>query len=143
MSDNTIQLGQLGIKYIVDGSATKTLGAFELTVPPGSNVPPPHSHSHNEECVYVLEGVLRYTVGDLTRDLAVGQCMTTPKGVVHAFSNPFASTAKAFIVQSPDIGEQYFLDIADVMGAGGPPDKAALVSVMTRYGLVPAPARAA
>jgi len=69
--------------------------------------------------------------------------MTTPKGVVHAFSNPFAATAKALIVQSPDIGAQYFRDVAAVAGAGGPPDKAALVSVMARYGLVPAPVRAA
>lgn len=143
MSDIPIQVGQLGIKYIVDGSATQTLGAFELTVPPGSNVPPPHSHSNNEECVYVLEGMLRYCVGEVTRDLTVGQCMTTPKGVVHAFANPFAATAKALIVQSPDIGAQYFRDVAAVLGAGSPPDKAALMSVMARYGLVPAPVRAA
>ena len=42
---------------------------FELTVPPASNAPPPHSHSNNEELVYVLEGTLRYTVGADTRDL--------------------------------------------------------------------------
>ncbi|NMM77116.1 cupin [Acidovorax sp. SRB_14] len=133
-----IKVGQLGIHYIVDGSSTAGLGMFELTVPPGSNVPPPHSHSNNEECVYVLEGTLRYTVGAQTRDLAPGQSMGTPKGVVHAFSNPFHETARALIVQSPDIGAQYFRDIAAVVNAGGPPDKAALVSIMSKYGLVPA-----
>ena len=133
-----IKVGQLGINYIVDGTSTSSLGVFELTVPPGSNVPPPHSHSNNEECVYVLEGILRYTVGSETRDLAVGQSMSTPKGVVHAFANPFGNTAKALIVQSPDIGPQYFRDVAAVVSAGGPPDKAALVAVMSRYGLVPA-----
>lgn len=111
---------------------------FELTVPAGSNVPPPHNHSNNEECVYVLEGMLRYTVGSETRDLAAGQSMRTPKGVVHAFANPFPTTAKALIVNSPDIGPQYFRDVAAVVNAGGPPDKAALVAVMSRYGLVPA-----
>jgi uncharacterized cupin superfamily protein len=133
-----IKVGQLGINYIVDGSRTSSIGAFELTVPPGSNVPPPHSHSNNEECVYVLEGTLRYTVGSETRDLAVGQSMSTPKGVVHAFENPFDITAKALIVNSPDIGAQYFRDVAAVVSAAGPPDKAALVAVMSRYGLVPA-----
>ena len=34
------------------------MGIFELTVPPASNVPPPHSHSNSEEIVYVLEGTL-------------------------------------------------------------------------------------
>lgn len=138
MSANEIKAGQLGINYIVDGSRTKSLGMFELTVPPGSNVPPPHSHSNNEECVYVLAGKLRYSVGAETRDLTAGQTMSTPKGAVHAFSNPFAETARALIVLSPDVGAQYFKDVAAVINAGGPPDKSALVSVMSRYGLVPA-----
>lgn len=141
MSSSMIKVGQLGINYIVDGASTSSLGVFELTVPPGSNVPPPHSHSNNEECVYVLEGTLRYSVGPETRDLSVGQSMSTPKGVVHAFANPFAATARALIMQSPDIGAQYFKDVAAVVNAGGPPDKAALVAVMTNYGLVPAAAK--
>ena len=133
-----IKVGQLGINYVVDGSRTGSIGMFELTVPPGSNVPPPHSHSNNEECLYVLEGTLRYSVGAETRDLTPGQSMSTPKGVVHAFSNPFTETARALVVQSPDIGAQYFRDVAVVVNAGGPPDKAALVSVMSKYGLAPA-----
>jgi len=141
MSTHPIKVGQLGIDYIVDGSATASLGMFELTVPPASNVPPPHSHSNNEECVYVLAGTLRYTVGDETRDLSAGQTMSTPKGVAHAFSNPFAETARALIVLSPDIGAQYFRDVAAVANRGGPPDRAALISVMARYGLVPAAPR--
>ena len=136
MDTAPIKVGQLGINYIVDGSPTKGLGMFELTVPPGSNVPPPHSHSNNEECVYVLAGTLRYSVGSDTRDLTVGQTMRTPKGEVHAFSNPFAETARALIINSPDIGAQYFKDVAAVVNKGGPPDKAALVAVMSRYGLV-------
>ena len=138
MTTNEIKVGQLGINYLVDGSGTESLGMFELTVPPGSNVPPPHSHSNNEECVYVLAGTLRYSVGAETRDLTEGQTMSTPRGVAHAFSNPFAETARALIVLSPDIGAQYFRDVAAVANAGGPPDKVALVSIMARYGLVPA-----
>jgi quercetin dioxygenase-like cupin family protein len=137
MDTTEIKVGQLGINYILDGSHEQSLGMFELTVPPGSNVPPPHSHSNNEECVYVLAGTLRYSVGAQTRDLRPGQSMSTPKGEVHAFSNPFNETARALIVLSPDIGAQYFKDVAAVVNAGGPPDKAALMSVMSRYGLVP------
>jgi hypothetical protein len=77
-------------------------------------------------------------VGSEVRDLTPGQSMHTPKGVVHAFSNPFNQSAKALIVQSPDIGAQYFKDVAGVVNAGGPPDRAALVTIMARYGLVPA-----
>jgi quercetin dioxygenase-like cupin family protein len=138
MSTTELKVGQLGISYIVDGSQSASIGMFELSVPPGSNVPPPHSHSNNEECVYVLAGTLRYSVGAESRDLTVGQTMSTPRGAVHAFSNPFAETARALIVLSPDIGAEYFRDVAAVVNAGGPPDRAALVSVMSKYGLVPA-----
>ena len=141
MSTNETTVGQLGIRYLIDGAATGSMGVFELTVPPGSNVPPPHSHSNNEEIVYVLEGTLRYSVGPESRDLTPGQTMHTPKGVVHGFSNPFDVPARALIVLSPDIGLQYFKDLAAVVNKGGPPDKAALVAVMDRYGLVPAALR--
>jgi len=133
-----IKVGQLVINYLVDGSASGSVGMFELTVPPGSNVPPPHSHSLNDECVYVLEGKLRYSVGEDSRDLAPGEWMFSPKDTVHRFSNPFDAATRALIVQSPDIGPQYFKDVGAVVNAGGPPNKAALAAVMSRYGLVPA-----
>lgn len=139
MKATEIKVGQLGIRYLVDGSHDASMGMFELTVPPAAMVPPPHSHSSNEELVYVLEGTLRYSVGSETRDLNPGQGMHTPKGTVHAFSNPFDCAARALISMSPDIGAQYFKDVAAVIDAGGPPDRGKLVGVMRRYGLVPAP----
>lgn len=59
MQPDSIQVGQLRINYLADGAASGGTGIFELTVPQNSNVPPPHSHSKNDECVYVLEGTLR------------------------------------------------------------------------------------
>ncbi|MGE5413217.1 MAG: cupin domain-containing protein [Syntrophomonadaceae bacterium] len=139
--NETIRVGQLSIDYLIDGAAQGSMGVFELTVPAGSNVPPPHSHTHNEECVYVLEGVLRYSVDGETRDLKAGDWMRTPRGSVHGFSNPHGAAARALIILSPDIGAQYFRDVAEAVGAGGPPDRAKLQAVMARYGLVPAPPR--
>lgn len=136
MDSTEINVGQLRIRYLIDGSQSAGLGMFEITVPPGSNVPPPHSHTNNEEIVYVLEGRLRYSVGSDTRDLGPGQCMRTPKGSVHGFSNPFDGMARALITMGPDIGPKYFDEVASVINAGGPPDKDALVAVMSRYGLV-------
>jgi Cupin domain len=87
----------------------------------------------------VLEGRLRYSVDDVTRDLRPGECMRTPKGSVHGFSNPHEGKARALIALTPDIGAQYFRDIASIVSAGGPPDRTQLLAVMTRYGLIPAP----
>ena len=132
-----IKAGQLEIRYLMDGTLTGAgSGMFELTVPAGARVPPAHSHRDNEEIVYVLEGTLRYSVDGETRDLAAGERMYTPRGSVHAFSNPHGKTARALIILTPDIGAQYFRDVAEVVNAAGSPNPAKMVEVMTRYGLV-------
>jgi quercetin dioxygenase-like cupin family protein len=100
-------------------------------------VPPPHSHTNNEERVYVLEGTLRYSVDQETRDLKPGEWVSTPRGSVHQFSNAGSETARALIILTPDIGMQYFRDVAAVVSGVGPPDRAKLLEVMSRYGLVP------
>ena len=141
MKHQVVKVGQLGIRYLVEGAEQGGLGLFELTVPSGAHVPPPHSHTNNEECIYVLEGVLRYTVDEETRDLGPGEWMSTPRGSVHHFTNPGADTARALIMLTPDIGEQYFRDVAALVSMGGPPDRVKLMEVMTRYGLVPAAAK--
>jgi len=133
-----ICIGQLEIRYLKDGSSKKETGAFELTVPPKSNVPPAHSHIYSEEFIYVLEGTLRYSVDAKSRDLRVGESMFTSKGAVHGFSNPFDVSAKALVVLSPDIGAGYFRDISAIGSIGGPPDRAKIFQVMSKYGLVPA-----
>ena len=134
----SIMVGQMCIRYLIDGTATGGMGIFELSVPPNSNVPPPHSHTRNEECAYVLEGTLRYSVDGVERDLHPGEWMFTPRGAVHQFSNPHGDTARALIVLTPDIGAQYFRDVAAIVNAGGPPDRAKLLGVMSHYRLIPA-----
>lgn len=141
-SAELIELGQLRIRYLRDGAAERETGAFEIVVPPGSNVPPPHSHADNEEYLYVLEGRLRYSVDGEVKDLRAGESAFTPKGAVHGFSNPFSEPCRALVVMSPDIGAQYFRDIESVLRAGGPPDRTRLLQVMERYGLKPAGAAA-
>jgi quercetin dioxygenase-like cupin family protein len=135
-----VKIGQLEIRYLMDGTVNGAgMGMFELTVPAGARVPPAHSHTDNEEIVYVLEGTLRYSVDGEVRDLKPGERMYTPRGSVHAFSNPHDRVARALIVLTPDIGAQYFRDIAEVVAAPGGPNPARMAEVMTRYGLVLAP----
>jgi quercetin dioxygenase-like cupin family protein len=135
-----LSFGKLHIRYLIDGTVSGAgMGMFELTVEAGARVPPAHSHSRNEEIVYVLEGVLRYTVDNETRDLKPGERMYTPRGSVHAFSNPYDTTARALIILTPDIGAQYFRDVAEAVGGLGGPNPAKMAEVMTRYGLVLAP----
>ncbi|NPT59920.1 cupin domain-containing protein [Paraburkholderia sp. 5N] len=59
-------------------------------------VPPPHSHTRNKECVYVLEGILRYSVDGLARDLQLGEWMFYPAWIrpqLHHNRSTFVSLA--------------------------------------------------
>jgi uncharacterized cupin superfamily protein len=143
MNQEIVKVGQMEIRYLVDGAQEGGLGLFQMDVPPGAHVPPPHSHPDNEECVYVLDGILRYAVDDETRDLKPGDWMSTPRGSVHHFSNPGSRSARVLVMMTPDIGVQFFRDVGALARAGGPPDRAKLVGVMNRYGLVPAAPRQA
>jgi quercetin dioxygenase-like cupin family protein len=136
-----IEVGRLQINYLIDGTVSGGMGVFEMTIPPESNVPPPHSHSNNDECVYVLEGTLRYSVDNVTRDLRSGEWMFSPRGSVHQFSNPHKEVTRVLAIMTPDIGAQYFRDVGAVINAGGPPDRVRLVSIMSKYGLAPATPR--
>ena len=133
-----IRVGSLEIRYLQKAGNGCKMGFFEMRVPPASVVPPPHSHTASEELVYVLEGTLRYTVGNETRDLQAGDFMATPCGAVHAFSNPHAVEARALVINTPDIGAQYFREVAAIVNAGGPPDRAKLMATMRTFGLAPA-----
>jgi quercetin dioxygenase-like cupin family protein len=137
---SVIKIGGLQIRYLMDGTVTGAgSGMFELTVEPGARVPPPHSHRDNEEMVFVLDGCLRYSVDGETRDLMPGESMYSPCGSVHAFSNPHGKTARVLTVLTPDIGAQYFRDVAEAVSAPGAPDPARMIAVMKRYGLEAAP----
>ena len=135
-----IKIGGLEIRYLMDGTVSGAgSGMFELTVGPGARVPPAHSHSNNEEVVYVLEGTLRYSVDGEMRDLTPGERMFSPRNSVHAFSNPHDRPARALVILTPDIGAQYFRDIAEAVAAPGGPGPGKMAEVMRRYGLVLAP----
>jgi quercetin dioxygenase-like cupin family protein len=45
-------------------------------------VVPEHSH-HNEQITYILDGLLRFTLGDETIDVAAGEVLTIPAHVPH------------------------------------------------------------
>ena len=132
---DVVAIDGLTVDYLVDGSATRSVGMFELTVGPGSFVPPPHSHADNDEYVYGLAGTLRYSVDGQTRDVRAGDHVVSPRGSVHGFSNPYAEPARVLIVQSPDIGWGYFAEIRDVLAEPGPPDRAKMARIMERYNL--------
>ena len=42
------------------------------------------------------------------------------------------------MINTPDIGAQYFREVEAIVGTAGPPDRVKMLATMQRYGLVPA-----
>jgi quercetin dioxygenase-like cupin family protein len=140
----TITVGQLGVRFLVDGGQSNGSAAvFECYVPASSRMPVPHSHDAFEETIYGLRGVSTWTVDGDTIEIGPGDALCVPRGAVHGFENRGSIDAEFLAIATPGVfGPDYFQEIADVVAAsaGGPPDLAALADVMRRHGLTPAQA---
>ena len=138
-----IRVGELLIRFLVEREASGgSVAVFEFDVPAGARVAAAHSHDGYEETIYGLEGVLTWTIEEMTTDVAPGEALCIPRGAVHHFDNTHDMDAKALAVVTPGVlGPDYFREVAAILdaAAGGPPDPAAVGAVMRRHGLTPAP----
>lgn len=138
----TLQAGSIGITFLLEAEQTRgVLTAFECHVPAAAKVPAPHSHDAFEETIYGIEGTITFTVDGNDHDIAPGEALFIPRGVVHGFINRGDTDARFLAVTTPGLlGPDYFRDMGDVVGAaaGGPPDLEAVMAVMRRHGLTPA-----
>lgn len=141
MATEIIRLGQIEVRFLLESKDSNgRLAVFEFKVPAGAKVPAPHSHTHYDETIYGLAGVMTFTVNGQPRDIGPGDACFIPRGAVHGFNNLRATDAKALAVVTPAlIGPEFFREAAAIINTGGPPDVEKLKAVMHKYGLVPAP----
>ena len=136
-----IRAGQIEIRFLLESKdSSGQLAMFEFTVPAGAKVPAPHSHTHYDETIYGLEGVLTFMVNGQPTDIAAGEICFIPRGAVHGFNNLKQANAKALAIVTPAlIGPEYFREMAAIINVGVPPDLDKIKAVMIKHGLAPAP----
>jgi quercetin dioxygenase-like cupin family protein len=137
-----IKVGEMGIRFLVESEQSAgSVSVFVFDVPAGAKVAAAHSHDGYEETIYGLEGVLTWTLEGTPIDVGPGEALFIPRGAVHHFDNTGDVDAKALAVVTPGIlGPDYFREVATILdaAAGGPPDLAAIATVMRRHGITPA-----
>jgi mannose-6-phosphate isomerase-like protein (cupin superfamily) len=112
-----------GAAFVVHDLAPRALGS------------PIHTHRHEDEWSYVLEGEIGVEVGDTTTSARPGDLVLKPRGVPHAFWNATDEPARFLEVITPGGFEDYFVALAEVFSAGLPPDLQRLAEVAERFGL--------
>ena len=134
-----IRVGEISIMFLKSRHETGgALDLFEMTIPPHVYLLLPHLHRDYDESIIGMDGITTWTVDGRQTQLRPGEQLFVPRGVVHAFSNHHQSTARVMCILTPGlVGPEYFLELAAVIDADGPPNLAKLGAVMTRYGVVP------
>jgi mannose-6-phosphate isomerase-like protein (cupin superfamily) len=76
----------------------------EEGAPPGPPrlVAPLHVHRRDDEAWYVLEGTLRFRLGDDEVEASAGSGVFGPRGVPHTFWNPNEEPARYLLVMTPN-----------------------------------------
>src|SRR5690606_6395286 len=98
--------GPLDVKLRGDVSGGD-LTVVENVIAPGDG-PPLHAHAGEDESWYVLEGTLRFRIGDDVHAAPAGTFVFVPRGVPHAFQNAGATPARILVVFTPSGMERFF-----------------------------------
>src|SRR5918998_5227944 len=133
-----VVMGGLGVRFMIEGDQSG--GGFALVehpIAPRVLAAPMHTHQHEDEYTYVLEGEIGDQVGEEVRVATPGDLVFKPRGIPHAFWNAGAEPARALEIISPAGFERYFAEIAPLFPPAnqGPLDEEAVDAVRDKYGL--------
>jgi quercetin dioxygenase-like cupin family protein len=106
------------------------LTAFETVVAPGEG-PPLHTHANEDESLYVLDGGVRFKLGDEIRAAPAGSFVFIPRGAPHTWQNVGDGPARVLIHFTPSGMERFF----DGFAALETPGPAAFETVGAEVGM--------
>jgi len=116
----------LAFKVVTSDTAGNLLVIEHTNLMPNTG-PALHLHLSQEEWFYVMEGEVRFQVGERRMGLGPGESILAPRRIAHTFS-AFGAPAHMLIAFTPaDKMEQYFID------AAAQPSLAATADFMNRY----------
>jgi mannose-6-phosphate isomerase-like protein (cupin superfamily) len=100
---------------VVKAGTQMTEGRFSLHVvscEAGYQGPPLHIHQRNDEAFFVVEGDLRFRVGEETVSVGPGGFVFVPAGTAHSFANDSDAASRHIELFAPGDFESYFFERA-------------------------------
>jgi quercetin dioxygenase-like cupin family protein len=95
--------------------------------------PPPHVHRTSEECWFILDGQVDFTVeGQVVRGQA-GSFFLVPRGIAHTFQVVGSTPARWIGIFSPARYVGLIEELGQLIPLDGPPDLAKVVALFARY----------
>jgi quercetin dioxygenase-like cupin family protein len=115
-----------------------TVTVMEMSIPAGMG-PPPHTHSGGE-AVYVLEGKIRYHIGDETVEGGPGSFFYIPEGTWENFEP--TENVRLLVIYTPGGADKFFDEAGEPAERReippppeSPPDIGQLMAIGERHGM--------
>ena len=130
-----VRLLALGVRFMIDGHQTgDRFSLVEHPLPARRLGAPLHTHTHEDEYSFVLEGRVGVQLGEDVLEAGPGDLVFKPRGIPHTFWNAGDTEARLLELISPAGFEDYFREVAPLLATGGPTDPR-VAEVRERYGL--------
>lgn len=133
-------MGALFSHLALSEDTNGSFGLFEIRARQGGE-PPLHTHTHEDEAFYVLDGRLTFRSGAQTFAAEPGSLIFLPRGVPHGFVFE-SDTVRMLALLAPGGSDRYFIEAGQPASAFSlpamvtePPDVAAMARHLARYGI--------
>lgn len=141
MSDITILAGagtSVGVLGLIKLFGAQTNGSFSLvehSLGPGKLLAAIHTHRHEDEYSFVLEGEVMAQIGEEVVTAPAGTLVLKPRDIPHTVWNAGDRPARILEIISPAGFEEYFVELDKILSAPGQPDYDRIIALAGRYGL--------
>jgi quercetin dioxygenase-like cupin family protein len=86
---------------------------LDMTIKPGAGAPA-HISATEDKLFIVIEGQLKYLIGDRIAVAGPGTRVQVPRGTVHGFTNVGQADARHILVSTPRRHEEFFRDLHSI-----------------------------
>jgi mannose-6-phosphate isomerase-like protein (cupin superfamily) len=125
-------------RVVSDGSLSNGMALGDARIAPGAPGPGRHVHTHEDEGIYVVTGVLTVEVGEERYEVGAESFVWLPREVPHVFAN--LGTEEVWTVgllSSPGLTGMFHEQAEYFASLQGPPDPEVLLEISLRYGVRP------
>ncbi len=126
-------------RVVVGREQTNGMALGDGRIAPGAPGPGRHVHTHEDEGIYVVSGLLTVEVGDHRFQAGPESFIWMPRGVPHVFANLSQEEVWTVGLLNPPGLEDMFREQAVYFASleDGPPDPEVLMQLSLRFGVLP------
>jgi quercetin dioxygenase-like cupin family protein len=99
------------VRLLCEGETTGQAWSVSECTAPENSGPPPHQHPWDEG-YYILEGEVRFTLGEQQTVAKRGDFVYVPGGTVHAFQGAGAKPARILFFDAPAHAGSFFREVS-------------------------------